>query len=74
MFFRFDTRSRIIIYGWVNDDLTLRTYGARTDAYSVFKRRLDECNPPDDWNDLLKEASAPIAIKRLKGSRPKANR
>ena len=49
LFFRYDTRSKVIIFAWVNDETTLRTYGAKTDAYKVFKGMLDDGNPPDDW-------------------------
>lgn len=52
LFFRFDSRSKVIIFAWVNDDTTLRTYGSRTDAYAVFKGMLDKGNPPDDWAAL----------------------
>lgn len=57
LFFRFDSSARIIIYAWVNDAQTLRTYGSKTDAYAVFKGMLDRGNPPDDWAALLAEAS-----------------
>jgi len=33
-------------------------YGSDTDAYHVFRKMLDDGNPPDDWNDLLKESKA----------------
>jgi toxin YhaV len=56
LFFRFDSASKIIVYAWVNDENTLRKAGARSDPYSVFLRRLASGNPPDDWQDLLKEA------------------
>lgn len=68
LFFRFDSRARIIIYGWVNDERSLRTYGAGSDAYAVFRRRLSDGEPPDGWKELLAEASAPTAIERLKRS------
>lgn len=54
LFFQFNTKAKIIIYAWVNDDQTLRTYGAKTDAYSVFASMLNAGNPPDSWADLLK--------------------
>jgi len=66
LFFRYDSRAKIIIYGWVNDAETLRTYGSRTDAYAVFKDRLTSGKPPDSWDALLREASAPSAVKRMK--------
>ena len=61
LFFRYDSRSKVIIFAWVNDDTTLRTYGSKTDAYAVFKGMLDRGNPPDDWAALLQAASADIA-------------
>jgi toxin YhaV len=61
LFFRYDSRSKVIIFSWVNDDTTLRTYGSKTDAYAVFKGMLDNGNPPDDWAALLKAASANMA-------------
>jgi toxin YhaV len=57
LFFRFDSASRIIIYAWVNDENTLRKAGSQTDPYAVFSKRLNAGNPPDDWVDLLAEAS-----------------
>ena len=54
LFYQFNSRARIIIYAWVNDQETLRTYGSRTDAYSVFRSMLDAGNPPDQWEALLK--------------------
>ncbi len=56
LFFRFDSASRIIIYAWVNDENTLRKAGSRSDPYTVFSRRLDDGDPPDDWDELLTEA------------------
>ena len=54
LFFRFSTSAKIIIYTWVNDRDTLRTYGSKTDAYAVFKSMLDKGNPPEDWEALIK--------------------
>jgi toxin YhaV len=42
----------------VNDDKTLRAYGSRTDAYATFKGMLEDGNPPDTFDALLKEAAA----------------
>ncbi|MCO6188309.1 type II toxin-antitoxin system YhaV family toxin [Rhizobium sp. L1K21] len=70
LFFRYSSSAKIIIYAWVNDDRTLRTYGAKTDAYSVFKGMLDEGNPPDDWNALLNAASTRQADTRLEAASP----
>lgn len=57
LFFRFDSASRIIIYAWVNDENTLRKAGLRSDPYSVFLRRLNDGDPPDDWPALLADAT-----------------
>jgi toxin YhaV len=56
LFFRFDTRSRIIIFAWVNDENTLRSSGSKNDPYVVFQKMLKSGNPPNDW-DGLREAS-----------------
>jgi toxin YhaV len=73
LFFRFRADARVIVYAWVNDESTLRTYGSRTDAYAVFARMLDGGNPPEDWDALLAVATreqtqvrAARAMKRLK--------
>ncbi|MES2179982.1 MAG: type II toxin-antitoxin system YhaV family toxin [Gemmatimonadota bacterium] len=54
LFFRFHSSAKIIVYAWVNDDQTLRTYGSPTDAYRVFAGMLDKGDPPDTWDALLK--------------------
>jgi toxin YhaV len=58
LFFRYSSSAKIIVYAWVNDSETLRTYGAKSDAYAVFKAMLDKGNPPEDWDDLLKSSQA----------------
>ena len=57
MFFRFHTRSRLIVLGWVNDTYTKRAYGSKSDAYRVFQTMLASGHPPDDWDQLLQEAT-----------------
>jgi toxin YhaV len=57
LFFRYDSRARIIVFAWVNDEKTLRARGARTDPYAVFRTMLDRGNPPDDWDSLVMAAS-----------------
>lgn len=69
LFFRFDSRARILVFAWVNDETMLRTYGSRTDAYAVFRGMLDRGTPPDDWAALLDEASRPAASARLASGR-----
>ena len=49
LFFRFHSRSRLIVLGWVNDTDTKRAYGSKTELASG--------HPPDDWEELLQEAA-----------------
>ncbi len=58
LFFRFDSRARIIVYVWVNDENTLRQRGGKRDPYEVFRRMLKSGNPPNDWADLVKRSRA----------------
>jgi toxin YhaV len=68
LFFRYASAEKAIVLAWINDEESLRTYGSRTDVYAVFARMLDNGNPPDDWNALLKAAreAIPRAGKFLK--------
>ena len=36
LFFRYDSKTKIIIFAWVNDELTMRSSGAKSDPYIVF--------------------------------------
>ena len=65
LFFRYSTHAKIIIFAWVNDETTLRTYGAKSDAYAVFRKMLDKGDPPDDWAALLAAASQDGARQRM---------
>lgn len=56
LFFRFHAPSRVIVLGWVNDTATKRAYGSKTDAYRVFQVMLASGHPPNDWDELLREA------------------
>ena len=38
LFFRYDSKAKVIVYAWVNDEDSKRTYGSKTDAYAVFKK------------------------------------
>jgi toxin YhaV len=40
LFFRFDSKSRVIIFAWINDEHTLRAAGSKNDPYAVCKRML----------------------------------
>lgn len=52
LFFRFDSKAKIIIFAWVNDENTLRSSGSKRDPYAVFRKMLERGNPPDDWAAL----------------------
>lgn len=53
LFFRFDSKFKIIIFAWVNDENTLRSSGSKKDPYAVFQRMLNKGHPPDDWAELV---------------------
>jgi toxin YhaV len=57
LFFRYDSNAKIIIYGWINDEQTLRARQTKSDAYTVFQRMLESGNPPTDWDELLKSSN-----------------
>lgn len=66
LFFRYHSKSRMIVFAWVNDSETLRTYGSRTDAYAVFRRMVNSGNPPDDWDELVQASSTPDTTRRAR--------
>ena len=59
LFFRFDTKTKTIIYAWVNDNNTLRdASNPKNDPYAIFKKKLDSGKIPDQWRDLLSASDA----------------
>lgn len=72
LFFRYSSSAKVIVFAWVNDENTLRTYGAKSDAYAVFRKMLDSGNPPDDWAALIAAASDPEVRQRLEAATPEA--
>jgi toxin YhaV len=56
LFFRYHQESKIIVFVWVNDESSKRSYESKTDAYRVFKKMIESGNPPDNWDDLLENA------------------
>jgi toxin YhaV len=62
LFFRYGNNPNIIIYAWVNDTETKRTYGGKNDAYKVFRSMLGRKNPPDDWEALVTACSIPDGV------------
>lgn len=66
LFFRYHAPSKVIVLAWVNDEDTKRAYESDDDAYRVFRKMLASGHPPDDWDQLLKEAKS--AAERLRSS------
>lgn len=60
LFFRYHLESKIIVFVWVNDENTKQAYDSSTDAYRVFQKMLESGNPPDNWNELVKDAKSEI--------------
>jgi toxin YhaV len=56
LFFRFDSKSKVIIYAWVSDEKTLRSSGSKNDPYRIFQQMLNRGHPPDTWSILKSEA------------------
>lgn len=65
LFFRYRKADRVLVFAWVNDEQSLRTYASRTDAYAVFARKLEDNDPPDEWDELLRECGSRETIQRL---------
>ena len=40
LFFRYHASSKVIVYAWVNDEDTRRTYESSDDAYRIFRKML----------------------------------
>lgn len=57
LFFRYDSKAKVIVYAWVNDEKTLRSSGSTSDPYTVFEKMLGRGNPPDDWNVLVRTSN-----------------
>lgn len=53
LFFRYDSKAKVIVFAWVNDEQTLRSAGSKSDPYAVFEKMLGRGNPPNDWAALV---------------------
>ncbi len=60
LFFRYDSKAKVIVFAWVNDEHTLRSAGSKSDPYAVFQKMLERGNPPDDWAALLAASRADL--------------
>jgi toxin YhaV len=66
LFFRCSSQHRTIVFAWVNDDKTKRTYGASEDAYAVFARMLAAGNPPGDMTELMSACAPESDLDKLR--------
>lgn len=57
LFFRYDRRSRIIAYAWINGPSQLRATGSKRDPYVVFAKLLKKGEVSDSWSSLLKSCN-----------------
>ena len=64
LFFRYRASDKVLLFAWVNDERTLRTYGKSTDAYATFAAMLDRDDPPDGWDALLTACATPEVMER----------
>jgi toxin YhaV len=71
LFFPYHQQNKIIVFAWVNDETSKRADESSSDAYRVFMKMLESGYPPDDWDDLLKEAQG--QTKRLEKLRQAPN-
>jgi toxin YhaV len=60
LFFRYDSKAKVIVFAWVNDEHTLRSTGSNSDPHAVFQKMLNRGNPPDDWAALLSASRAEL--------------
>ncbi len=58
LFFKFSANQKVIVYAWLNDAKTLRKQGDATDVYVVFQRMLKAGNPPDSFEELMKNVAS----------------
>ena len=61
LFFRYHAKSKVIIFAWVNDEDTKRACESGGDAYRVFRKMLESGHPPDDWEQLLAQATESLS-------------
>ena len=68
LFFRYHAQAKVIVLAWVTEEDTKRAYESNDDAYRVFRKMLDNGQPPDDWDQLLAEAGGkkPTSSRRFR--------
>ena len=58
LFFRYDRKSSIIAYAWINGPKQLRQAGSKRDPYVVFARLLERGEIPDSWSALIESCDS----------------
>ena len=58
LFFQFMSSQSEIVYAWLNDEMTLRKDGSKTDVYTVFSRMLKRGEVPDSYAALSSESGS----------------
>lgn len=75
LFFRYARKTKkhgkAIVYAWVNDENTLRKEGDKSDPYAIFARGLQRGQPPDCFEELLKQAKELNKLQSKKFDEPK---
>lgn len=56
LFYRFSSKTKVIVYAWMSDEDTLRKSGSKTDPYRVFHDLLKAGDPPATMEQLLTRA------------------
>ena len=58
LFFRYDRKSRVIVYVWINGPKQLRSAGSKRDPYAVFAKLLEKGEIPNSWPALVKSSDS----------------
>lgn len=58
LFFQYSSANSKIIYGWVNNEHTLRSSNSRTDVYKTFRKMLDNGEILNDFDALDRDAKS----------------
>ncbi|MEM6452507.1 MAG: type II toxin-antitoxin system YhaV family toxin [Cyanobacteria bacterium P01_D01_bin.105] len=58
LFFRYERKSNIIAYVWINGPKQLRAAGSKRDPYVVFAKLLERGEIPDSWDTLIKSCDS----------------
>jgi hypothetical protein len=71
LFCRYDSRSQLIVYAWVNAERSLRQRSARSDPYEVFRRMLESGNPPTIGRRWCSRPASSLTMRFLPWRQPR---